>query len=56
MENQDYFVCAYVSFGVFLREHQDLLNNWFGNFPGSQQEAYGLIVLCIAVNDQISLL
>lgn len=52
----DFLMCAYVSSGAFLRTHQGLFNNRFGNFPGSQQEAYGLAAFCVAVNNQFGLL
>lgn len=41
-------MCAYISFGVLLRVHQDLVNNGCGNFLVSQQEACGWTALCIA--------
>ena len=50
------FWCVPLLVLVFLRAHQVLFNNQFGNFPGGQQEAYGLAAFCIALNNQFSLL
>ena len=47
---------VYVSSGVFLSSHQGLLNNQFGNFPGSQQEADGSAAFYVAVSNQSFLL